>query len=194
MEQKERSTEHIQILTEKLIHDLQNVPTAQIFHIEDILKDFIGRDLTLSDIDQAKNCLSTILIRNNYSPFHNGNQSQMIGSILSFVDGLRRYFVSDEMRKEIEKGIQFRNEAKRHKFEIYLECKDLRLLACKNYRKMIVRAFDIFKIDENLGNRDIIELLTKFGSQMRCEKCGIGRGKHRRPGLILQDQIKKLQE
>lgn len=146
MTEKELSEEHIEKITHELYQKLHNLPRKEnrIFRLEEVLKNFINRDLTLIDIKEVKNVIEKLISNNeNHETYFKYEQYRT--SISRFIEELKPYFVSDAMRKEIEKGANFHTPAKIHKYEKYIQHEALRSLACENYRKIIMEN-SIFRI------------------------------------------------
>lgn len=65
-----------------------------------VLKDFVDRDLNLRDVYNAKCELETFLRTEHFSPYRSSICAQ---SLYKFIEELRRFFVSDDMRKKLKR-------------------------------------------------------------------------------------------
>jgi len=191
-EQNVLSREHINGAFDRMLNALGGTTFHETYRLEDVLADFVGRPLDLTGIAQARRALDEFLHKQDYSPYIKPACVPISRESYKFIEQLRRYYVSDELRKEIDKGIVFKSATKKRKLQVFRDCAELRSFACTKYRELLAEAARSFEQNPKLTTTDQIHLLKQLDSQLRCDECGLCPGTHRRPGLVVADYIRAL--
>lgn len=184
---EERSEAHIDRLFAEVVDAFANARFHETHSLRSILAEYLEGELTLTQIHKARQTLAAFLQQKNFCAYTNVVCAPISRAAHRFITGLRRYFVSDKMRKEIERGVTFRSGANKRKFDVYLACTDLRAHACETYRRLVNQVDQMLRDDANLKHHDRIAIMNAFDSQLRCEACGKD---HVRPGLAVNRHIK----
>ena len=195
----ERSVEHINALFDSAIAVLETASFNQTFSIQDNLAPY--RDhldcLTLAEISKIKDSLDTYLRQKRYSPYQPEVVAPVSHSAYQFIEGIRRYFLSSEMRRELKRGVVFKSNLKKRKLQESEECAELRLLACQKYRDLVARVNEkLLQSDlpqyRNISKQNKMDILRCYDSDLQCEQCGLRAENHRRAGLQVENLIESI--
>lgn len=157
----------------------------------DILSRGTDEQLELEEINRVVYDLKAFLNAHHYCPYSPGDSGKFATGLYNLKDALRRYYLSDQMRIDHDKGKVFRKPEKKRKLEVYLDCKELRLYACQQYRDFVGWLVQFMRTNE-MEKHARVHLLNRLQSSMRCEECGVGQAKHRRPGLIIEKLMNEM--
>lgn len=191
---EERSMQHIEELFDRTRVAIESANFGETFRLREILHDFaLDEPLALTDIHRAKIALEALLRKKHFSPFGNPVVAPISMAAYRFFDGLRRYHVSEDLRRDMQKNTTFRSAAKRQKVDVYNACRAERAFACEKYRALVDVVKHVLVEEQSLSLDDRVDILRAFSSPLQCEQCGRGSGQHKRPGLIIENAVRSLQ-
>lgn len=111
----------------------------------------------------------------------------------TFVGTIRPFYCSDGFRKLIAKD-QINTENRKRKFDEYQNNRSFREYACQKYRELALYAKDKFTGETDISPISIEQSICWLETNLQCEFCGRGSEDHRRPGLIVRDIIKHVEQ
>lgn len=172
--------------------ELRSRATPKTYKIDDVIPGVSGRELTLEGLHKVGDTISHFAMAQGWHPFCNGGASSISMLVVSkFISGLREFTVSDKLRKELSRGIVHKSKANKMKVIDYHANKVARAHACLLYRQFVTEFAELV-LAQDVAWVAKQNMLSWASSSFRCEGCGVGEGKHRRPGLDIESRIKAL--
>ena len=172
--------------------ELRARAAPKTYKLEDVVPGSTGRELTLNELRKVGDRIFGFTTANGWHPFCSGGASSLSMLVVSkFISGLREFTVSDKLRVELSRGIVHKSTANKLKVTAYHANKVARAHACEIYRKFIDEYAELV-LAQDVSWTAKQNMLSWASSSFRCEECGVGAAKHRRPGLEVERKIKAL--
>ncbi len=188
-----RKIAKLDALYESTMAELRSSAAPKTYKIEDIDPTVVGREFSLPELRSLADRICRFTLLHGWSPiFGNVTGSLKFSAVYAFLQGLREFTVSEKLRIELSRGVKHKSQANKLKVIEYHANRVARAHACQLYRKFVVEFTELVVAQDVLMHVKL-NMLRWASSTFRCEECGKGEGKHRRPGLELESIIKRLE-
>lgn len=188
-----RKIAKLDALYESTMAELRSSAAPKTYKIEDVDPTAVGREFSLTELSRLGDRICRFTLAHGCSPIFGDAVANISCSTVSvFLRGLREFTMSEKLRIELSRGVKHKSQANKLKVVEYHANRVARAHACQLYRKFVVE-FTELVVAQDVRMHVKANMLHWASSTFRCEECGKGEGKHRRPGLELESIIKRLE-